>query len=92
MIEGGVYVFDQFSVKDVIGNLKPVQADICIRFSQYTTVTAAEDDGMIPAYKFEFLDLGDLFAEASKYQPQQQPEFAIGDLNIILFWFILLVF
>ncbi|KAL8116104.1 hypothetical protein AgCh_022557 [Apium graveolens] len=38
VIEGGVYVFDQFSVKDVIG---------------------------------------DLFAEASKYQPQQQPEFAI---------------
>ncbi|XP_074326835.1 uncharacterized protein LOC141664778 [Apium graveolens] len=86
VIEGGVYVFDQFSVKDVVGNLKPAQADICIRFSQYTTVTTVEDDDMIPAYKFEFLDLGDLFAEASKYQPQQQPEFAKGDLNIILFW------
>ncbi|XP_074347027.1 replication protein A 70 kDa DNA-binding subunit C-like [Apium graveolens] len=83
VIEGGVYVFDQFSVKDVVGNLKPVQADICIRFSQYTTVTAVEDDGMIPAYKFEFLDLGDLFAEASKYQPQQQPEFAIDVIGVI---------
>ncbi|XP_074323706.1 uncharacterized protein LOC141660616 [Apium graveolens] len=83
VIEGGVYVFDQFSVKDVVGNLKPVQTDIYIRFSQYTTVTAVEDDGMIPAYKFEFLDLGDLFAEASKYQPQQQPEFAIDVIGVI---------
>ncbi|XP_074327158.1 uncharacterized protein LOC141665075 [Apium graveolens] len=83
VIEGGVYVFDQFSVKDAVGNLKPVQADICIRFSQYTTVTIVEDDGMIPAYKFEFLDLGDLFAEASKYQPQQQHEFAIDVIGVI---------
>ncbi|XP_074369765.1 replication protein A 70 kDa DNA-binding subunit C-like [Apium graveolens] len=83
VIEGGVYVFDQFSVKAAVGNLKPVQTDIYIRFSQYTTVTAAEDDGMIPAYKFEFLDLGDLFAEASKYQPQQQPEFAIDVIGVI---------
>ncbi|XP_074323412.1 replication protein A 70 kDa DNA-binding subunit D-like [Apium graveolens] len=83
VIEGGVYVFDQFSVKDAVGNLKLVQTDICIRFSQYTTVTAVEDNGMIPAYKFEFLDLGDLFAEASKYQPQQQPEFAIDVIGVI---------
>ncbi|XP_074327936.1 uncharacterized protein LOC141665849 [Apium graveolens] len=82
VIEGGVYVFDQFSVKDAVGNLKPVQADICIRFSQHTTVTAVEDDGMIPAYKFKFLDLGDLFAEASKYQPHQQSEFAIDTVQI----------
>ncbi|XP_074374445.1 uncharacterized protein LOC141714848 [Apium graveolens] len=52
-------------------------------FSQYTTVTTVEDDGMIPAYIFEFLDLGDLFAEASKYQPQQQPEFAISIIGVI---------
>ncbi|XP_074352256.1 replication protein A 70 kDa DNA-binding subunit C-like [Apium graveolens] len=83
VIEGGVYVFDQFSVKDAVGNLKHVQTEICIRFSQYTTVTTVEDDGMIPAYKFEFLDLGDLFAEASKYQPQQQPEFAIDVIGVI---------
>ncbi|XP_074347170.1 replication protein A 70 kDa DNA-binding subunit C-like [Apium graveolens] len=82
VIEGGVYVFDQFSVKDVVDNLKHVQVDICIRFSQYTTVTAV-DDGMIPAYKFEFLDLSDLFVEASKYQPQQQPEFAIDVIGVI---------
>ncbi|XP_074342760.1 uncharacterized protein LOC141680431 [Apium graveolens] len=83
VIEVGVYVFNQFSVKDAIDNLKPVQADICIRFSQYTMVTTVEDDGMIPAYKFEFLDLGDIFVEASKYQPQQQPEFAIDIIGVI---------
>ncbi|XP_074327398.1 replication protein A 70 kDa DNA-binding subunit C-like [Apium graveolens] len=64
VIEGGVYVFDQFSVKDAV-------------------VTAVEDDGMTPAYKFEFLDLGDLFVEASKYQPQQQPKFAIDVIGVI---------
>ncbi|XP_074337217.1 uncharacterized protein LOC141674407 [Apium graveolens] len=82
VIEGGVYVFDQFFVKDVVGNLKPVQADICIRFAQYTTITAVEDDGMITTCKFKFLDLYDLFAKASKYQPQQQPEFAIDTVQI----------
>ncbi|XP_074362457.1 replication protein A 70 kDa DNA-binding subunit D-like [Apium graveolens] len=54
VIEGGVYVFDQFSVKAAVGNLKPVQTDIC-----------------------------DLFAEASKYQPQQQPKFAIDVIGVI---------
>ncbi|XP_074341971.1 uncharacterized protein LOC141679369 [Apium graveolens] len=44
VIEGGVYVFDQFSVKAAVG---------------------------------------DLFAEASKYQPQQQPEFAIDVIGVI---------
>ncbi|XP_074336939.1 uncharacterized protein LOC141674113 [Apium graveolens] len=44
VIEGGVYVFDQFFVKDVVG---------------------------------------DLFAEASKYQPQQQPEFSIDVTGVI---------
>ncbi|XP_074346581.1 replication protein A 70 kDa DNA-binding subunit C-like [Apium graveolens] len=83
VIEGGVYVFDQFSVKDVVGNLKPIQANIYIRFSQYTTVIAVEDDGMIPAYKIEFLDLGDVFAEASKYQPQEQSKFAIDVIGVI---------
>ncbi|KAL8113483.1 hypothetical protein AgCh_020703 [Apium graveolens] len=78
IVEGGVYVFDQFVVKDPVGNLKPVQSTFCIRFTGSTTVRTADYDGMIPSQKFEFLDLGDLFAEANKCLPQQQPEFAIS--------------
>ncbi|KAL8134396.1 hypothetical protein AgCh_009430 [Apium graveolens] len=78
IMEGGVYVFYQFAVKDPVGNLKSVQSTLCIKFTGSTTVRTADDDGMIPSQKFEFLDLGDLFIEANKYLPQQQPEFAIS--------------
>lgn len=84
IIEGSVYVVEQFLVKDVVGTLKAVQSDLCIIFTTYTTVKAIDDDSMISTYKFQFLDLGDLFAEANKYQPQQQPEFAIGLSNIVV--------
>lgn len=84
VVEGGVYVIEQFSVKDAVGTLKPVQTKICIRFTKDTTVKEVADDGMIPLYKFEFLDLGDLQAEANKYQPRENPEFAIGTLLLQL--------
>lgn len=32
IMEGRVYIFDQFGVKDAFGNLKPVQSHLCIRF------------------------------------------------------------
>ncbi|XP_074370648.1 uncharacterized protein LOC141711853 [Apium graveolens] len=83
IMEGGVYVFDQFVVKDPVGNLKHVQSTLCIRFTGSTIVRTADDDGMIPSQKFEFLDLGDLFAEANKYLPQQQPEFAIDIIGVV---------
>ncbi|KAK1392515.1 hypothetical protein POM88_011571 [Heracleum sosnowskyi] len=38
---------------------------------------------MIPHYKFEFLDLEDLFAEANKSQPGENPEFAIDIIGVI---------
>ncbi|XP_074347202.1 uncharacterized protein LOC141686036 [Apium graveolens] len=84
VIEGDVYVFDQFSVKDAVGNLKPVQTDICIRFSQYTTVTAIEDDGMIPAYKFEFLDL-DVIGVIEDFEPLTKLDTKFGMRDIVKF-------
>ncbi|XP_074350056.1 replication protein A 70 kDa DNA-binding subunit C-like [Apium graveolens] len=81
IVEGGV--FDQFAIKDPIGNLKPVQSTLCIRFIGSTTVRTADDDGMIPSQKFVFLDLGDLFAEANKCLPQQQPKFAIDIIRVV---------
>ncbi|KAL8154991.1 hypothetical protein AgCh_000381 [Apium graveolens] len=74
--------FLEFAVKDPVGNLNPVQTNLCIRFTGSTTVRTAPDDSMIPLQKFKFLDLGDLFAEANKCLPQQQPEFVIGSVQI----------
>ncbi|XP_074327946.1 uncharacterized protein LOC141665860 [Apium graveolens] len=82
-MEADVYVFDQFAVKDLVGNLKPVQSTLCIRFTGSTIVRTADDDGMILSQKFEFLDLGDLFAEANKCLHQQQPEFAIDIIGVV---------
>lgn len=43
-----------------------------------TTFQATDDDNMIPSHKFEFLDLGDLSKEASRFQPNEIPDYAIG--------------
>ncbi|XP_074327665.1 uncharacterized protein LOC141665579 [Apium graveolens] len=47
IVEGCVYIFDQFAVKDAVGNLKPVQTNLCIRFTGSNTVRTGPDDGMI---------------------------------------------
>lgn len=37
------------------------------------------DEQIIPLHKFEFLDLGDLFIEASRIPEKENLEFAIGN-------------
>lgn len=78
-MEGGVYVVDNFSIKDVVGTLKPVSNDINLRFSVATRFQPCLDELIIPHHKFEFMDLGDLFAEASRLGEKENPEFATGN-------------
>lgn len=65
-------------MRDAVGNLKPVSTDYSLRFTAATTFEKCEDDLMIPRHKFEFMDLGDCFNEASRLEPNENPEFAIG--------------
>lgn len=79
VVEGGVYIVKNFTVKDTIGTLKPLSSNICLRFSNATKFEACVDELIIPLYKFEFLDLGDLFIEASRVGEKENPEFALGN-------------
>lgn len=78
VVEGGVYVIQDFAVKDTAGNLKPVSTRNTIRFNNGTTFEPSVDNSMIPLHKFEFIDLGGLYNIASLYEPNENPEFATG--------------
>lgn len=78
VVEGGVYIVQNFIIRDVAGNLKPVSSDICLRFTNASNFAACADDLIIPLHKFEFFDLADIFTEASKLGENENPEYAIG--------------
>ncbi|KAL8104560.1 hypothetical protein AgCh_028684 [Apium graveolens] len=48
-----------------------------------TTFHPCGEDIMIPEHKFEFFDLGDVFAEASKLSQNENPEFAIDIIGVV---------
>ncbi|XP_074324030.1 uncharacterized protein LOC141660953 [Apium graveolens] len=73
VVEGAVYIIETCTVRDASGNLKPVSTDTSIRFTNATTFQPCTDYVMIPKYKFEFMDLGDLMDEAKKYGPKENP-------------------
>lgn len=77
-MEGGVYVVKNFIVRDAVGSLKPVSSDLCIKCTNATKFEPLGDELIIPLHKFEFLDLGDLFIEASRLNEKENPEFATG--------------
>lgn len=64
VVEGGFYIIETFTVQVVVGNLKPVYTDICIRLTNATTFQPCPNDVMIPHHKFEFFDLDNLYSEA----------------------------
>ncbi|XP_074374700.1 uncharacterized protein LOC141715117 [Apium graveolens] len=70
-------------VRDASGNLDPVFTDTSIRFKNATTFQPCTDYVMIPKYKFEFMDLGDLMNEDKKYGPEENPEFAIDIIGVV---------
>lgn len=78
-MSGGVYIVQNFIVRDAVGNLRPVSANLSLRFTNATTFVPCKDDLIIPQHKFEFIDLGDLFAEASRVGEKENPEFALGN-------------
>lgn len=93
-MEGAVYVVENLIVRDAVGTLKPVSSDLCIRFSNASTFKPCLDNQIIQLYKFEFMDLDDIFAEASKLGEKENPEFAIGksifiQLNIYIYIIVL---
>ncbi|KAL1811216.1 hypothetical protein ACET3Z_021281 [Daucus carota] len=84
VVEGNVYVIENFQVRETIGKLKPVSTRLCIRLLSSTVIQPVEDDVMIPKHKFEFMDMGDLLFECQRLTENQNPEFAYvtlwGDL------------
>ena len=77
--EGGLYIVSNFYTKEALGSMKPVSSKYIINFSPSTTVEKLEeDDFMIPIHKFEFTDLGDLFALASSYANKEFPDYSAG--------------
>lgn len=78
VVEGKVYVIENFQVRETIGKLKPVSTRLCIRLLSSTYIEPVEDDAMIPRHKFEFMDMGDLLEECNRLTENQNPEFAYG--------------
>ena len=79
VVEGNVYVIENFQVRETIGKLKPVSTRLCIRLLSSTVIQPVEDDVMIPKHKFEFMDMGDLLFECQRLTENQNPEFAYGN-------------
>ncbi|KAL1823972.1 hypothetical protein ACET3Z_010750 [Daucus carota] len=77
MEEGGLYIISNFYTKEALDSLKPVSCKNLINFSPSTTVEKLEDDDfMIPAHKFEFIDLGDLYGIANSYTNTDFPDYS----------------
>lgn len=74
--EGGVYVIQDFAVKDAIGVLKPVSSTYTIRFNNGTNIEQTFDNSMISMHRFEFFDLADLQTKAAVYEPHENLEYA----------------
>ncbi|KAL8121199.1 hypothetical protein AgCh_018092 [Apium graveolens] len=83
VFEGHVYRFDNFTVRDTVGKLKPVSTNLCIRLLGSTIIQRVEDDGMIPRYKFEFIDLADLEEEKKHLGDNEKLEFAADLIGVI---------
>ncbi|KAL6500614.1 hypothetical protein OROHE_025411 [Orobanche hederae] len=83
VIEGVVYIIENFQVRDTIRRLKPVSTKLCIRLLSSTTIESVENDAMIPLHKFEFMDLSDLVKECNKITNDENPEFAVDLIGVI---------
>ena len=83
VVEGKVYSVENFQVRDTIGKLRPVSTKFCIRLLNSSVIEEVEDDAMIPMYKFEFMDMGDLVVECVSLAENQNAEFAYGILSAI---------
>ncbi|KAL1826798.1 hypothetical protein ACET3Z_005210 [Daucus carota] len=83
VVEGNVYVTENFQVRETIGKLKPVSTRLCIRLLSSTVIEPVEDDVMIPKHKFEFMDMGDLLFECQRLTENQNPEFAYDVIGVV---------
>lgn len=64
--------------RDLFCRFNPVSKNFCIHLLGSTKIIAVENDVMIPAHIFEFMELGDLYRECNKYINDEILEFAIG--------------
>uniref|UniRef100_A0A175YHT4 Replication protein A 70 kDa DNA-binding subunit B/D first OB fold domain-containing protein n=1 Tax=Daucus carota subsp. sativus TaxID=79200 RepID=A0A175YHT4_DAUCS len=83
VVEGNIYVIQNFQVRDTIGKLKPISSRLCIRLLSSTYIEPVEDDAMIPRHKFEFMDMGDLLDECNRLTENQNPEFAYDVIGVV---------
>lgn len=79
IVEGNVYVVSNFIVKVATGSLRPVHSDMSIMFTNCTIVQPViTDNFIIPMYKFNFSELGDLPAIFSTFEENRSPLYSIG--------------
>ncbi|XP_074360153.1 uncharacterized protein LOC141700251, partial [Apium graveolens] len=83
IVEGGAYILSNFYTKQALGTLKPVSSRFIINFSHLTTVDPVDDDIMISNYKFEFVDLSDLFVVAQANGDAEFPEYATDVMGVV---------
>ncbi|KAL1823760.1 hypothetical protein ACET3Z_010538 [Daucus carota] len=83
VVEGNVYVIENFQVWETVGKLKPVSTRLCIRLLSSTYIEPVADDAMIPRHKFEFMDMGDLLDECNRLIENQNPEFAYDVIGAV---------
>ncbi|KAL1824043.1 hypothetical protein ACET3Z_010821 [Daucus carota] len=83
VVEGKVYVVQNFQVRDALGRLRPVANKLCIRLLSTTVIEEHPNDVMIPLHKFELMDVGDLVEESKKTKNDENPELAIDLIGVI---------
>ncbi|KAL8127655.1 hypothetical protein AgCh_014528 [Apium graveolens] len=81
----GKLMFHHGNVKerDTVGKLKPMSTNLCIRLLGSTFIQCVEDYGMIPRYKFEFMDLADLGEETKHLGENENLEFDTDLIGVI---------
>ncbi|XP_074351530.1 uncharacterized protein LOC141690648 [Apium graveolens] len=83
VVEGHIYTFQNFIVRDTVGRFKPVSTNLGIRLLDSTFIHRVEDDGIVPHYKFEFMDLADLEEEMKHLRENENPEFTAYLIGVI---------
>lgn len=81
ILEGELYEIVNVRVHEAYGFLRPVSTPKCISFVPSTLINPyPHDDFIIPFYKFELKDFGDLYDIVHSYElANQKPIYSTGD-------------
>ncbi|WOH11395.1 hypothetical protein DCAR_0830879 [Daucus carota subsp. sativus] len=85
VVEGNMYIIENFITRRAIGYLRPMTSDICIILNESSTVAPVPLElGRIPSHKFEITELGDIYSIVRNLAPDQDPTYALDIVGVIL--------